>query len=269
MVSLYQQRFDDVFSSATKASAIRDVSILKLALDAASAPDMHYGIIEFTSVPCGARVFVNNVMQGTTPMVIAGTAGEHEVSLNLDGYEPWHGVFAAKEMKITSVEAQLTPVKSAGIAVMPHRTAAASSTAPSGNGASDGFITRPEYVEALIHLTIGEYLKALSLLDSLARIPGLTNDEKAAISEKTALCYQGLGDFRRALQSLEKRFASASDPDTRGNLLWQIATIKTTCLGDVQGGRQDLAEYLKSYPNGSWTQEARQKLAQIEPMLAR
>ncbi len=56
----------------------------------ATAPDRVTGSLMVDSRPSGARVFVDNRLVGTTPMLIdAVDAGEHAVRLELEGFNPW------------------------------------------------------------------------------------------------------------------------------------------------------------------------------------
>lgn len=55
-----------------------------------TAPDRGTGSLMVDSRPSGARVFVDNKLVGTTPMLIdAVGAGEHAVRLELEGFNPW------------------------------------------------------------------------------------------------------------------------------------------------------------------------------------
>ncbi|MBD3316389.1 MAG: tetratricopeptide repeat protein, partial [Chitinivibrionales bacterium] len=137
---------------------------------------------------------------------------------------------------------------------------------PNPSNATAGILERPTYIEALIHMTIGEYRKALILLDSLKERPETSRGDRLLIAAKMQECYRGLGDFERALRVHERRGRSSTDDKTKAMALWQTANIRATCLGDYLGAERDLVRYIASYPSGVWIEQAYLRLADIQSM---
>ncbi|MBD3393901.1 MAG: PEGA domain-containing protein [Chitinivibrionales bacterium] len=268
MVSLYGHRFEDVFSAAARQSSIRDISLLKLALDLArdtlASPA---GMIELTSEPPEARVVINGEFMGTTPMVATYPAGTYDVSLSRHGFKPWHDSVTVNPMRANVVTAELAPAEARARSVPDPAARRNAALEPSDDEIPKDFVNRPEYVEALIQMTIGEYRKALGILESLKEQPELSARDRAYVMEKISHCYRSLGDFRGALRVLRREHRRATDLSAKANFLWEMATVKATCLGDYKSARRDLEAYLEMYPDGPWAAEAVDKLAELQVLI--
>jgi outer membrane protein assembly factor BamD (BamD/ComL family) len=245
---------------------VREISILKLALDmpAEETPDT-WGIVEIASTPPGASVVIGTEVVGKTPMVMVRPAGQTEIDLIHPDYPPQrrslkvgHNEFLSFEHRLESND---TPSPS------PRRTARRVARPPrrEAKGGSD-ILENPHYIEALIHMTIGEYRKALALLDSLEERPETGHHDRKILADKRQECYRGLGDFRRALASHEQRYRTAPDTRAKAAALWQTATIRATCLGDYEGAERDLVNYIVSYPEGVWIEQAYLRLAEVQAL---
>jgi hypothetical protein len=269
MVSLHNHAFGDIFSAQAGAKPIRDISLLKAALDLSQESfTAASGIVEFLSQPPQARVVINDQVMGTTPMVLKYPYGTYTVTISSEDYEPWTGSFNVEEMKVNSVSAALMPLAPERKTAQPGAVSLESDLEKQLEDEPNTYVNQPEYVEALIQMTVGEYRKALALLESLNEKPGLSIRDKVLIKHKISQCYQSLGDFRRALRMLKREYRRSDDPKVRSNLLWEIATIKSNCLGDYAGARQTLRQYLKRYPDGPWADEARARIMLLDLLLS-
>jgi len=266
MVSLCEHRFDDVFGAPANANSLRDISLLNLALelpqDSLAAPA---GLVEFMSQPPQARVIVGDQVMGTTPMVLRHPVGAYSVTMSLDGYRVWTGVVDVRRMRTSVLSAALEPL-ALGPA-RPRQSVSDVNVQEAVEEQPEGYVNRPEYVEALIQITVGEYGKALVLLDSLKRQRDLSPLDRAYVIQQISLCYRSLGDFRRALRALKREYRRAEDSSAKANLLWEMATINSTCLGDWAAAHEELSDYLTANPEGPWAEEARERLADVKLML--
>jgi TolA-binding protein len=87
--------------------------------------------------------------------------------------------------------------------------------------------------------------------------------------EKVNACYAKLGDFSKAAEALEDRYQKAETPQEKGQLLWEMATMRANCLGDYQGAEMALVEFLIIQPSAIWAHSAYSKLAEIQYYLAK
>jgi tetratricopeptide (TPR) repeat protein len=127
-----------------------------------------------------------------------------------------------------------------------------------------GFILNPEFVQALIYMTAGEYQKALIILDSLKEIPTISITEKIRIISKISACYKGLGNFETTLENLSEKYHTAENSLKKSNYLWEMITVKANCLEDYSGAEKDIITYIQNYPDGTWIESAYTKLGEIQ-----
>jgi hypothetical protein len=240
---------------------IRDISLLTLTLESVEdSVSMPSGLVEIVSHPEGASVSVNGQIQGTTPIIMKLSEGTFNVEMSMPGYEPWYGNAKVQSRHTSIVSAALSQVKN-----KPDDASSGNIEGISGKNTQlpDNFVNRPEYVEALIQITIGEYQKALGILESLRKSRGLTVRERACILKQTSLCYRSLGDFEKALRNLRQRYEKADNDTEKASLLWEIANIQAACLGDYKKAEKTLSEYIQTYPLGQWVSDAKARLAEI------
>jgi PKD repeat protein len=77
------------------------------------------GMLSMSTVPAGAQVYVDNVLQGTTPVTVPDlTAGSHILRLEREGYTNMTVPVQINDGKITTFATTLAPVSS-GIAILP------------------------------------------------------------------------------------------------------------------------------------------------------
>lgn len=68
------------------------------------------GVLSITSVPSGARVYLDGEYRGYTPAVLARSTGNsHLIRLELDGYEDWNSTTDQNEGGIHTITAILVP----------------------------------------------------------------------------------------------------------------------------------------------------------------
>jgi len=73
-------------------------------------PPTNYGRIIATSQPQGAKVYLDNVYRGTTPLNLDRvTAGQHQIKLVKTGYQDWSSYISISPSRTTTVSADLIP----------------------------------------------------------------------------------------------------------------------------------------------------------------
>jgi len=78
-------------------------------------PPTYYGRIIATSQPQGAKVYLDNVYRGTTPLNLDRVAtGQHQIKLAKTGYQDWSSYVSVSASRITTVSADLIPFPAYG-----------------------------------------------------------------------------------------------------------------------------------------------------------
>ncbi|MBA7540631.1 hypothetical protein ES705_32930 [subsurface metagenome] len=76
-----------------------------------TTPPTYYGRIVATSQPQGAKVYLDNVYRGTTPLNLDRvTAGQHQIKLVKTGYRDWSSYVSVSPSRTTTVSADLIPL---------------------------------------------------------------------------------------------------------------------------------------------------------------
>jgi hypothetical protein len=79
-------------------------------------PPISYGRIVATSHPQGARLYLDNVYKGVTPLNLDRiTAGQHHVKLVMAGYQDWSSYISVSPSRTTTVSADLIPLPAYGL----------------------------------------------------------------------------------------------------------------------------------------------------------
>jgi outer membrane protein assembly factor BamD (BamD/ComL family) len=130
-------------------------------------------------------------------------------------------------------------------------------------------VAAPEYVEAMVQLTIGEYQKAIGILDSLKNTQPLDMKSRMSIMLKINESYLKLGNFSNVLGKLDSACDRSTDNSAKERLLWEKANILANCLGDYQNAEKALVELLTVNPSGKCAKDALIKLAEIQYMLGK
>jgi tetratricopeptide (TPR) repeat protein len=243
-------------------SSIRDISLLTLALSSSLDSKVPAaGLVEFISVPSGASVSVNGQAQGNTPIVMQLPAGVFDVEMTSSGFEKWLGSVEVTEKHTSIVSAGMVPDKQFAADTKSPSRANRKTLSP------DNFTYRPEYVEACIQITIGEYHKAIGILESLNKNNRLTTAERAGILKQTAVCYKNIGNFNETLRLLKSQYEQAKSDSEKAGILWEMSTIQASCLGDFKGAENTLEKYLQTDSNGRWVTEARARLADVRYLI--
>ncbi|MBA7497543.1 hypothetical protein ES704_00271 [subsurface metagenome] len=74
-------------------------------------PPTYYGRIIATSHPQGAKVYLDNVYKGVTPLNLDRvTTGQHRVKLVMAGYQDWSSYVSVSPSRTTTVSADLIPL---------------------------------------------------------------------------------------------------------------------------------------------------------------
>jgi len=81
----------------------------------AITPPTSYGRIVVTSKPQGAKIYLDNVYRGTTPLNLDRvTAGQHQIKLVMAGYQDWSSYISVSPSRTTTVSADLVPFPAYG-----------------------------------------------------------------------------------------------------------------------------------------------------------
>ncbi len=264
----------DVFSLDKDQMPIRSLSLLKLLSNSNNATDS-MGMLDIRSEPLGAEVYIHGEPVGKTPLLTKYRKGAYEITVKREGFNPWSSIVSLAEGKIAFVEPHLSkdsskidmmpPFVSAKKRRAPLRSSQYKSSLPSAD--MHDFSLNPAFIEALIQMTIGEYQKALVVLDSLKVIPGISLTNKVEIINKIAECYRGMGNFHKTLGILDMKYRGESNPVRKSNLLWEMIILKANCLGDFNGAKANLQTYIHTYPQGSWIETAYAKLGEVYVLL--
>ena len=78
-------------------------------------PPANYGRIIVTSQPRGAKVYLDNVQRGMTPLNLDRVAtGQHQIKLVMAGYQDWSTYVSVSPSRTTTVSTNLIPVNTYG-----------------------------------------------------------------------------------------------------------------------------------------------------------
>ncbi len=76
-------------------------------------PNQQVGSISVSSVPKSASVYIDNIFEGMTNVIVGNlAAGTHTVTLKLAGYQTWTNTVTVNNQQTTYISATLTPVSS-------------------------------------------------------------------------------------------------------------------------------------------------------------
>ena len=76
-------------------------------------PNQQIGSISVSSIPKSASVYIDNIFEGMTNVVVGNLAvGSHTVTLKMAGYQTWTNTVAVNNQQTTYITATLTPVSS-------------------------------------------------------------------------------------------------------------------------------------------------------------
>ncbi len=267
------------FSDKTNISdtiATNHYTALLNAFSAISAnSDKEIGLLDINSKPDGAIVRINGEPAGITPVTLQKKPGNYNISVTYNGYKVWNSEIEVVKDNASFVNTDLVKskprVKNVTLAKTEPKKSAVKyekeieKKISSPESTKDfGFIFNPSFVEALMQITIGEYEKALNILDSLKDLPQLSIPERFRIMSKIASCNRKLGDFEATLANLTERYRASKSVEESSNLLWEIINIKSSYLEDYEGAEKDIHEYIKTYPKSSWIEAAYEKLGELQ-----
>jgi tetratricopeptide (TPR) repeat protein/ferric-dicitrate binding protein FerR (iron transport regulator) len=243
---------------------IQSISLLHQSLAVARDSAGGNGLLSIDSDPPNATVFLDGRLVGATPLIIQAPAGKRSVVFSLDGRRERIEDVMIEAGTTADIAASLrSPAPDVSPRRQPHARRRATRPPQQAAGPAFDYATHPDYVEALLQMTVGEYRKALALLEALKDNPIISLDQRTHIMHKIAQCYRGLGDFERALQSIEQRRRNAATAIRRAHLLWEQANLKANCLEDYNGAERDLRDYIQNWPDGAWIDQAWQKLGEV------
>jgi TolA-binding protein len=242
---------------------IHDISVLGMLVD---ENDNNGGILDIVSTPSGAKVLVNGAMAGKAPLMVKAAKGSYSLVLCSDGFQPLDTSVSLGYNRVCEVRAQLSQLapaeKPAKIHAKPQSRRQPSMV--NTETRETELQTMPDYIEALVDMSSGEYQAALKIFDSLSNSGLVDIKGRTCLMDKINACYAKLGDFGKASETLEDRYQKAQNAQDKGQLLWEMATMRANCLGDYQGAEMALVEFLILQPNAIWAHSAYGRLAEIQ-----
>lgn len=237
------------------ASAIHDISILGMLVDYREQSRL----LDISTNPLDAKVLVNGALAGKSPLIVKEPQGPCSIKVCADGYKSWDTSIMSGNNRVIELGAALARTDTrVGIIAAPVRTK------PDRATCEAELQTMPDYIEALVDMSSGEYQAALSIFDSLSNSGSIDISDRMCLMDKINGCYSKLGDFERASEALEDRYQKAQSAADKGQLLWEMATMRANCLGDYQGAEMALVEFLMVSPSAVWAHSAYGKLAEIQ-----
>jgi Uncharacterized protein conserved in bacteria len=245
---------------------IKDISALELLVNHENSKGAKYGLIDVTTQPDQAIVIIDDSLTGKAPLLARKATGRHSIIITANGYAPLEKTFEIGKDSISRISASLEKNAENGKIALHH---AKKSISPAVLQPESTLVAVPEYVEAMVHITIGEYQKAVGILDSLKNSQPIDMKSRMSIMKKINTCYVKLGNFKNALDRLEDKYEKSSTNADKENVLWEIANIKANCMGDFQGAEMALVELLVVAPAGIRAHDAYGKLAEIQYMLGK
>jgi tetratricopeptide (TPR) repeat protein len=243
---------------------IKDISMLRLLLCPESQGPEKSGILDISCGPEEAVVMIDDSIAGKTPLLMSQPVGKHTLKLSAIGYAPWDSAIMVGHDSAGSIVAHLIQSKK-NIQRTPAAKIDRSPAMPSLSESSP--VALPEYVEAMIQLTIGEYQKSLGLLETIKNDQPIDLKSRIAIIKKINGCYAKFGDFSSALGNVRAKCDKAFSNEEKQRYLWEMSNIMANCMSDYDGARRALLALLAINSNGNLAAEAYLKLAEVYCML--
>lgn len=242
---------------------IHDISVLGMLVD---ENDKNGGLLDIISAPSGAKVLVNGTMAGKAPLIVKAARGTYSLVICDDGFSPLDTSVSLGDNRVIEMHAALSRLAVAEKPAAPHAKPRPRRlfSMPSTETRETELQTMPDYIEALVDISSGEYQAALHIFDSLSNSGLVDIKGRMCLMEKINACYAKLGDFEKASEALEDRYQKAQTAQDKGQLLWEMATMRANCLGDYQGAEMALVEFLILEPNAIWAHSAYGRLAEIQ-----
>lgn len=256
--------FGAVRAISESETPIKDISVLELLINHTNSPGVKYGFIDVNTQPDQALIVIDDSLAGKAPILARKKIGRHSIIVSANGYAPSEKIVEIGKDSISRVTIFLN--KNAGIG-KPVQNSIRLFRSPAKLQPESTLVAVPEYVEAMVQITIGEYQKAVGILDSLKNNQPIDMRSRVSIMKKINSCYVKLGNFKNALDRLEEKYEKSSATSDKENMLWEMANLKANCIGDFQGAEMALVELLVIDPEGIRAHDAYGKLAEIQYIL--
>jgi hypothetical protein len=143
---------------------LKNISTLRLLVGPESDGPVKSGIIDVSSRPEGALVMIDDTMAGATPLLLRKPVGNHSLVMSASGFASWESSISVGQDSVSSLSACLLKSESDARSrpvLKPSRVPLIKSVPEST------LVALPDYVEAMIQLTIGEYQKSLGILETI------------------------------------------------------------------------------------------------------
>jgi hypothetical protein len=273
------------FSSAAAGSApvrgvlesetpIKAISRLELLVNEKYSTAAASGLMDVSSQPEEALIMVDDTIVGKSPLVLRKSTGHHKIKVFAQGFLPWEQSFVVGKDSISFFSPSLAAIQmpSSGSAGSPagRKPGKKRSSLLMKADPESLLVSIPDYVEAMVQFTIGEYQKSLGIFDSLKSRYPLDMKSRTNIMKKINNCYAKIGDFTGTLANLQEKLDMTTGPSAgveKEQLLWEIANLNANCMGDYEEAELALVDLITSNPAGNRTREAYEKLAEVRFML--
>jgi len=247
-----------------KETPLKAISTLDLLAAQDFNGEQSTGLIDITSQPAEASVILDDSLVGKTPLLIMKPVGSRSITILGAGCSPWESNIDVQQDSTVTVSARLFSGvnKRKGICVQKAIYIPVVKAAPEST-----LVALPDYIEAMIQITTGEYQKSMAILQAISDSQPLDLKSRMSIVRKINECYAKLGDFSEAFDNLKEKYAKAAATDAKEICLWEMANMQANCMGDFKGAEISLEKLLESNSSGIRVREAYAKRAEVRYML--
>ncbi|HAJ80726.1 MAG TPA: hypothetical protein DCO75_13255 [Fibrobacteres bacterium] len=261
--SAYIKNMDATRAVSEPETPLKQISTLELMTNTGNCAIKQSGIIDISSRPDNAMVMLDDSIIGKTPLLIRKPAGSHKITIVKAGYATIEKNIAVRMDSTSMISAEFTKSTSQNNGTSTRETINIPIVKLSPEST---FVTLPDYVEAMIQLTIGEYQKALGILESIKENQPIDLKSRMVLISKINNCYAKIGNFSRVIDDLSNKIEKASTDDEKGQYLWELANVQSNCMGDFHSAELSLNKLIETNPWGKRTREAFCKLAEVQYM---
>jgi TolA-binding protein len=261
-----------------------DMADLSLPVESAGDAARPMGTLSITSDPPGAYTFINGRAVGQTPLVLEKPSDTYQIALALPGYAVYEQSLRVGRNKGAETHASLEKIKylkflkSIMIAREGLREPVPQEKAPAPvpqvipavpivQAAGGSPLAQSLFADAVSKLESGDFGGALNAFEYLKSTESDNIEAKLQVMDKIARCYRALNNFSACVQVLDEMYRISKNHVKKDNLLWEIADIRASRLGQYEAAEKDLLLYVKECPGGFWIHEAYIKLAEIQYLL--
>jgi hypothetical protein len=242
---------------AESETPIKAISRLELLVNAKYSTAASSGLVDVSSQPEEALIMIDDTIVGKSPFVLRKSTGHHKIKVLAQGFSPWERSFIIGRDSISflspTLTSKLSPSKGSTLLPSIRKPGKNRSSLLRKTDPESLLVAIPDYVEAMVQFTIGEYQKSLGIFDSLKDRYPLDMKSRTSVMKKINNCYAKIGDFTGALANLQEKLDVISGPSAgveKEQLLWEIANLNANCMGDYGEAELALIELISSRGTG-------------------